>query len=157
MITPVPLVTNRFFHVQVPDPSPVEVLMGKTNRTRRLKVTAGSFVDLYKTGGSAHRKFQAVVTCFFFDTGYNLVDYIETIDSILEYGGVWVNIGPLKYRKSMKAKLAWKDIEEIWVSMGYEFLHSSRVSSTYNFPEGRKLANVLYDAVFTVSRKGRRT
>ena len=65
----------------------------------RLTLTAGDFVSLYsrlrpeegrgggggKGGdGPAHRKFDCVVTCFFLDTGDDLIDYIQTIDALLD-------------------------------------------------------------------------
>jgi len=41
-----------------------------------------SFISPAK--GPAHRKFNCVVTCFFIDTSDELIDYILTIDGLLE-------------------------------------------------------------------------
>jgi len=53
-----------------------------------LAYLAGDFVGLYSfishAKGPAHRKFNCVVTCFFIDTSDELIDYILTIDGLLE-------------------------------------------------------------------------
>ncbi|CCE66252.1 hypothetical protein TPHA_0P00940 [Tetrapisispora phaffii CBS 4417] len=38
-----------------------------------------------------------VITNFFIDTGFNILDYMETITHALKPGGHWVNFGPLLY------------------------------------------------------------
>lgn len=43
---------------------------------------AGDMVAIYKEGGPGHKKFDAVVTCFFIDTGDDLVDYFTTLDQV---------------------------------------------------------------------------
>ncbi len=118
-------------------------------------------------------QFDCVATCFFVDTCDDLIDYIETIDSVrpaqrlgfrvasmpadiapardeagpgeggmgenvtlccgatmcqvLKEGGIWVNLGPLNYKKELKLKLAWEELQAVWESKNYSFVHSSRV------------------------------
>ena len=77
---------------------------------------AGDFVELYRRnnnnssssesiGGDSSREsereehedgelWDAVVTCFFMDTAPVVVEYIETIHSMLRPGGVWVRPSP---------------------------------------------------------------
>ncbi len=46
---------------------------------------------------------------------------------VLEEGGVWINLGPLNYKKELRLKLAWEELQAVWEGMGYTFVHSSRV------------------------------
>jgi hypothetical protein len=34
-----------------------------------------------------------IITCFFIDTANNVLDYVETISSLLKPGGYWINLG----------------------------------------------------------------
>lgn len=81
-----------------------------------MSMSAGSFVDLYGPNMGIQvsgyysvspemRLFRAdvgstvdvVVTSFFIDTGFNILDYLETINHVLRKGGYWINFGPLMY------------------------------------------------------------
>lgn len=41
--------------------------------------------------------FDAVATVFFIDTAPNLIRYISSVHNCLKNGGIWVNLGPLKW------------------------------------------------------------
>lgn len=56
-------------------------------------------------------QFDCVVTCFFIDTGDHVLDYVETIDDVLEEGGEWINLGPLAYDGSVRLKLSWEELQ----------------------------------------------
>lgn len=85
--------------VLVPDVHPGSALdessRGKaTHAFERLSMSAGDFCVAYKE--DEHKNgFDAVATVFFIDTAPNLIAYIETVQSCLKSGGVWVNLGPL--------------------------------------------------------------
>lgn len=102
--------SDQYLAVSVPSPLPGPALR-KTDTTVRMTMTAGDFVALYNptsgAKGPAHRKFDCVVTCFFIDTGDDLIDYIQTIDGLLDKGGLWINLGPLNYKKELRLKLNW--------------------------------------------------
>mmetsp|Transcript_8388 Transcript_8388/g.16794 ORF Transcript_8388/g.16794 Transcript_8388/m.16794 type:complete len:146 (+) Transcript_8388:208-645(+) len=134
---------------EIPSFLPAETRKG----AEQFVMTAGDFVHLYKAGGPAHRKFDCIMTCFFIDTCDDLIDYIETMDSLLEDGGVWINLGPLNYKKDLKLKLAWEEMQAVWEAMGYSFTHTSRVATPYHLPAGLKLYTERYDAVFTTAVK----
>jgi len=61
-----------------------------------MSMVAGDFVEVY---GSPREKgaWDAVVTCFFIDTGHDVVKYLEVVANCLRSGGVWINFGPLLY------------------------------------------------------------
>ena len=89
--------------VSIPDVTPADELAansvnlpGSLNYGERLSMTAGDFVVIYRHD-KYESHFYAVVTCFFIDTAPNILNYIETIRHCLQPGGIWINIGPLKW------------------------------------------------------------
>jgi carnosine N-methyltransferase len=75
-------------------------------------MVAGEFISVYH---DQLAQWNAVVTCFFLDTGNNILDYIEHIHKILRKGGVWLNLGPLEYHYSKimtetSVELSWEEI-----------------------------------------------
>jgi carnosine N-methyltransferase len=83
---------RRYDTARFPD---VEV-KSYTKNAGNLSYTIGDFVDVYRWQ-RPRGSFSAVVTCFFIDTATNLYEYLATIDHLLGPGGVWVNIGPLRW------------------------------------------------------------
>jgi carnosine N-methyltransferase len=68
----------------------------------------------------------AVLTCFFIDTGNNILQYIETIHRILVTGGIWVNFGPLSFHYTnhedeCSIELSWEEIMDIIIDYGFRF------------------------------------
>lgn len=60
----------------------------------QMDMTAADFIILY--GDENHKNmFDAVITVFFIDTAPNVLRYIEVIRHCLNYGGIWINLGPL--------------------------------------------------------------
>ena len=125
-----------------------------------MSMTAGDFIALYSptsgAQGPAFRKFDCVVTCFFLDTGDDLIDYIQTIDGLLDEGGVWINLGPLNFKKELRLKLNWDEIQQVWEHLGYTFVSTAQVHTAYHMPAGVKLYTEQYDAVFSTAIKGPR-
>eukprot|EP00913_Durusdinium_trenchii_P001358 g1255.t1 len=70
----------------------------------------GDFVKTYEVGGPGFRRFDALVTCFFIDTPKDIEELFRVMDGLLDVGGVWVNLGPLNWRKEARLKLAWEEI-----------------------------------------------
>lgn len=66
----------------------------KTDASKRLNITAGDFITIYKQP-SNKEAFDVVATAFFIDTAPNLIAYITAIHHCLKPGGQWVNLGPL--------------------------------------------------------------
>ncbi|KAF2209839.1 hypothetical protein CERZMDRAFT_46432 [Cercospora zeae-maydis SCOH1-5] len=66
-------------------------------------------------------QFDAIATLFFIDTARNLIAYLETIQSLLKPGGVWVNVGPLLYGTAPLVQLSLEEIVIVAESMGFEF------------------------------------
>lgn len=75
--------SDQYFSTVVPTPAPGDEArkLGKG-----MRMTAGDMVAIYKKGGPGHRMFDGVVTCFFIDTGDDLVEYFKTIDQVQNSG-----------------------------------------------------------------------
>lgn len=58
-----------------------------------MEIHAGNFLEVFRN----QNEFEVVTTCFFIDTGRNLIDYLEHIYAILKPDGYWINNGPLFY------------------------------------------------------------
>ncbi|CAK9077773.1 unnamed protein product [Durusdinium trenchii] len=102
-------------------------------------VVPGDFLRTYQTGGPGFRQFDAVVTCFFIDMSKDVEELFGVLDSLLDVGGLWVNLGPLNWKKDSKLKLTWEEIVAIWQLKGYEFLAQKRVDTDYHIPRGKKM------------------
>lgn len=65
--------------------------------------------------------YDAVVTCFFVDTGRHPLDYLWAIRRLLCPGGYWVNLGPLNYHAQLPeggVQLTLEDLEWAAAEMG---------------------------------------
>eukprot|EP00285_Hemiselmis_virescens_P003047 CAMPEP_0173413004 /NCGR_PEP_ID=MMETSP1356-20130122/80886_1 /TAXON_ID=77927 ORGANISM="Hemiselmis virescens, Strain PCC157" /NCGR_SAMPLE_ID=MMETSP1356 /ASSEMBLY_ACC=CAM_ASM_000847 /LENGTH=125 /DNA_ID=CAMNT_0014374975 /DNA_START=31 /DNA_END=408 /DNA_ORIENTATION=- len=118
-----------------------------------MKMVAGDMVATYRKGGPGEKAFDCVVTCFFIDTGDDLIEYFKTIDQSIKEGGYWINLGPLNYKKELRLKLSWDEIKLVWEHMGYEFIETSQVHTSYHMQAGIKMYTERYDTVFSVARK----
>lgn len=59
-----------------------------------------------------------VVTCYFIDTGKQILDYLWAIQRLLRPGGVWVNIGPLNYHATLLDGAVQLTLEEVEAAAG---------------------------------------
>ena len=65
--------------------------------------------------------YDAIVTFFFIDTAKNVLDYFDTMSSVLKPGGIWINLGPLLYFEG-HVEFALDDVLAIAEQYGFEFL-----------------------------------
>ncbi|XP_059175815.1 carnosine N-methyltransferase-like [Physella acuta] len=87
-----------------PDISPLQI-----SPEADFSMVAGDFTKIYTEPNS----WNAVVTVFFLDTAHNIIEYLETIYSILVPGGYLVNLGPLLYH--------WAgQVNEMSIELSYE-------------------------------------
>ncbi|CAE8676471.1 unnamed protein product, partial [Polarella glacialis] len=147
---------QQYLEISVPGPRPEALAaasLGAKAGGPAITLVPGDFVKTYEVGGPGHRKFNAIVTCFFMDTPADVEELFRVLDNLLEVGGVWVNIGPLNWRKEARLKLCWEEVVAIWERKGYEFTCQKRADCDYHLPRGekmytdfpaRELANMLY-------------
>jgi len=85
--------TDQWREARVPDEVPGD---SRLPPGACMSMAAGDFAEVYGDPGE-RGMWDAVVTCFFIDTGHSVVEYLECIANCLRPGGVWVNFGPLLY------------------------------------------------------------
>lgn len=116
-----------------PDRLPSE-LVGRPG-SGSMGMVAGEFCECFS---QAREKgmYDAVVTCFFLDTGHNVIQYLETIWDALAADGVWVHLGPLQWHWSdantyegneeMSIEIGFDAVVEIAKRIGFEFDFDAR-------------------------------
>ena len=99
-----------------------------------LSYTSGDFVQIYRWQ-RPQGSFGCVVTCFFLDTATNVYEYISTIEHSLLRGGIWVNIGPLRWHHNSMLHPAADELRTIIESSFYSFevLHWSVDDTTSSY------------------------
>lgn len=128
--------------VPVPVTAPTPIIM-----------VPGDFLKTYGPGCPGQRTFDAIVTCFFIDTAVDIVELFGALDGLLGEGGVWVNVGPLNWKKEARLKLCWEEVVGIWEGMGYEFRTQKSTDVDYHMPRGLKMYTESYHCALTVAVK----
>jgi len=138
--------------VSIPDIVPSSVL---SVSNAEFSMCAGDFVEVYKQQKGS---WDCVVTCFFIDTAKNIIEYIETIYSILKPGGLWINFGPLQYHfaeiQEYSLELSLQQLESISKSMGFNF-ENFKINQPCSYVANKKsMITVMYNNAFWVASKG---
>jgi len=146
---------QQYTQISVPSIAPENLVnLVKSDQTRPpLRIVPGDFIKTYQVGGPGFRRFDALVTCFFIDTPKDVEELFRVMDGLLEEGGVWVNLGPLNWRKEARMKLTWEEIVSIWQRKGFEFLSQKSIECDYHIPRGRKFYTESYNVVLSVAVK----
>lgn len=147
---------QQYMEIQVPSPHP-ETLIAKLRQSgsngHAVSLVPGDFVQMYGKGCVSHRKFDCLVTCFFIDTAADVAELFAVLDDLLAEGGIWVNIGPLNWRKEARLKLSWEEIKDIWERKGYEFLTNEKRDCDYHQVRGQKMYTETYFCSLTAAVK----
>jgi hypothetical protein len=148
---------EQYMEIEVPKPLPADALAGKISgqTSPKFVMVPGDFNKLYGRGCIGQRKFDAIVTCFFIDTSTDPVELFQILDGLLDIGGIWLNVGPLNWRKESRLKLTYEEIVVIWESMGYEFVSKKKIDADYHLPRGFKMYTESYQGALTVAIKRR--
>ena len=133
---------SPFTKIAIPDENLLEELVKK--ETGEMSMVAGEFVHVYK---NQLNSWDSIVTCFFLDTANNIIEYVETIYSILKEGGVWINMGPLLYHyteieSEVSIELSWKELKYIIEGYGFEIKNEEEKKCTYSSVEDSMLQTV---------------
>jgi len=121
-----------------------------------MSMAAGDFAAVYgdlRESGA----WDAVVTCFFIDTGHNVVEYLECVANCLRPGGVWVNFGPLlyhweEYAHEMSVELSLDEVLAVAQSFGLEIRRTQTVSADYT-SDPRSMHRTTYECECVVAVK----
>jgi len=141
-----------FKSIMIPDENLGEEL-SKTD-TGEMSMVAGEFCRVYK---DKINFFDSIVTCYFIDTANNVIEYIETIHTILKNGGVWINFGPLLYHytdneNEVSIELSWSEIKKVAIGYGFEFVKESEVQTTYSANKD-SMSQRIYKCIFSTAIK----
>ena len=144
---------TAFKKVMIPDVDIKEEL-SKTD-TGSLYMLGGDFCAAYK---DKINNFDCVATCFFIDTAFNIVEYIETIYNTLKTDGLWINIGPLLYHhtsdiNAISIELGWNEIKEVIKGYGFEFTKEEIIETTYSTDKDCMIKKVYRCIFFTAIKK----
>ena len=101
-----------------------------------------------------------VVTLFFIDTSLNVVKTIQHIYSILDPGGIWINLGPLLWTSSGVAlELSLDEVIKAVELVGFEVLPLSECGETVKMVEceytsdSEAMMRWIYRAALWIARK----
>ncbi|KAF9644136.1 N2227-domain-containing protein [Thelephora ganbajun] len=101
-----------------------------------------------------------VVTLFFIDTSLNVIKTVRHIYSLLEPGGVWINLGPLLWTSSGVAlELSLDEVVRVAELVGFELLPVNEHGESVKMVEceytsdSEAMMRWLYRAAFWIARK----
>jgi hypothetical protein len=126
---------DRYEEVTIPDVHPGQASRqqrGRRSRKRQrkqaeeqhhgsLSYTSGMFgsdstpTSTTSSTSSAYieQQYAAIVTCFFIDTATNIYDYLDTIATSVETGGLWINVGPLQWHGNAIVSMTATDLRSV--------------------------------------------
>ena len=81
-----------------------------------LSFTVGDFVTTY---ANTHKRYDAIITCFFIDTASNIFDYLAIIHNALKDGGEWIHVGPLQWHLNAQLHPSVKELKSIAQDIGF--------------------------------------
>ena len=101
-----------------------------------------------------------IVTLFFIDTSLNVIKTIQHIYSLLEPGGVWINLGPLLWTSSGVAlELSLDEVLRVVELVGFELLPVNETGERVEMVEceytsdSEAMMRWVYRAAFWTARK----
>jgi len=174
--------------VMVPDVDPVRLLIadvaedeeGEAQVSSRLpdfSMAAGEFVSIYNSEQERGR-WDGVASCFFLDTAPIVVEYLQTIHSMLKDGGLLINFGPLLWhfstspmrpgetQESYNRRLSsldqrylesidfsYEDVKHVMDRVGFDIIEESSGHKAYYTANPNSLKKNEYDCVYFVAKK----
>ncbi|KAK8023791.1 carnosine N-methyltransferase [Apiospora rasikravindrae] len=106
--------SSRYSALTVPDHWP----------NKAVKLVEGDFLEMFPRDG----EFDAVVTLFFIDMAANAIDFLSNIHRLLKPGGLWINLGPLKWGTHTALQLSAEEVLHLADLIGFDVDHTSRKS-----------------------------
>lgn len=106
-----------------------------------------------RNSNSQNGKYDAVVTLFLIDTAENALTYMESIQSLLKPGGLWINYGPLKWGTAPQVEFTLEELEMVIAKMGFEIENKWEGQNEYN-GDAESLWKGIYQIRGWSARKG---
>ena len=123
----------------------------------KFKMTIGDFIDLYDNNNNYKNYFDCIITCYFIDTGQNIIRYIDIIYNILKKGGIWINFGPLSYHwsedeESISIDLPYDKLKEVICNYGFKYINESFKTCTFGYIDNYMHNDYFKCIIFTVKK-----
>lgn len=121
----------QLFKASVPDVQITEEIR------KKIIISTDDFVSHCESLPSREGTYDLLVTCFFIDTAFNILDYIEVATDAIRPGGLWINIGPIHWVQSSyeSLHLTLEEIEGAMTTAGFTFLEKKDLfNNTYCSP-----------------------
>lgn len=120
-------------------------------------MTAGNFIEIYGEHDQ-HGAWDAIVTCFFIDTGHNILDYISTISKALRPGGYWLNLGPLLYHfadleNEKSLELSYEELRQVIFAHQFQFVQEDTSVECLYTANVHSMLTYSYKCIYFVAKK----
>lgn len=115
----------------------------------KVKVQYGDFTKWAQESGD---QYDVIVTLFFMDTAENIFTYLDNIDRLLKPGGIWINLGPLKWGTAPQAELTLEELKKVIENRSYQILNEYSSTDEY-FPDDQSLWSGIYGTAGWVAVK----
>lgn len=174
--------------VLVPDIDPVSMLIPRIgddeeegnhhpNTMPDFSMAAGEFISIYNSE-KEHGKWDGVASCFFLDTAPIVVEYLQTIHSMLRDGGFLINFGPLlwhfstspmragetqeSYRNRLSSldqrylesiDMSYEDLKHVMDRVGFDIIEESAGHKAYYTANPHSLKKNEYNCIYFVAKK----
>ncbi|KAF2665516.1 N2227-domain-containing protein [Microthyrium microscopicum] len=175
---------NRLRQVMVPDIHPAAVQaavshLSEVPISQRLGISSGDFSVVFNTPEN-RGQYDVLATVFFLDTAKNPLAYMETAANCVKPGGLWMNLGPLKWHFENESdaassdgpaeknieqdrgignpgavELVEADILQLLSSFGFEIIHyeDSSARATGYIHDTKAMETNMFYASFWVARR----
>ncbi|KAI0060045.1 N2227-domain-containing protein [Artomyces pyxidatus] len=131
---------GRFNPVRFPDMLP----------TSPVNLIEGNFLTKFPQS----EQYDAVVSLFFIDVSENVVDFLANIHRLLKPGGLWVNLGPLKWGDHSQLQLSAEEVINLagLLSLDVDVGSHRSIPATYA-KQAESLLEFTYVTQFWTARK----
>ncbi|ATY66307.1 hypothetical protein A9K55_001987 [Cordyceps militaris] len=134
--------SSRYSVITVPDHWP----------NKAVKLVEGDFLKVFTQDG----EFDAIATLFFIDMSENVIDFLSNIHRLLKPGGLWVNLGPLKWGTYSALQLSAEEVLQLADLLGFDVDHTSRknIDSLYAEQPETLLKFTYVTQFWTATKRG---
>jgi carnosine N-methyltransferase len=174
---------NELRTITIPDIDPMQLLQSNGSSSTPappldFSMAAGDFCAIYSHEKEANQ-WNCVASCFFLDACHNIIEVLQVIYHMLRPGGFLINVGPLLYhwsgpllrpddgtwqnyrerhshiddRYMTSIDLAYDDIKEIMINIGFEILEESTGIDCFYTADLQSMMRTQYRCISFVAQK----
>lgn len=138
----------QMFRASVPDVPITEEVR------KRVVISPEDFVSHCEALPSRDGTYDLLVTCFFIDTAYDFLDYVEAATDAIRPGGLWINIGPVHWVQSSYDAIHYtiEEIEGAMTTAGFTFLEKKDLQNCHYCSPPNTFIPMVYNCRLWVAR-----